>query len=214
MSACQIGPVAVVGAGGHGKMVVATLQAAGLAIAGVFDDDATKHGTFLLGVQVEGTLTKLIHSDCQYAVIGVGDNRTRMQLVERLQNHKMEWISVVHPLAYVHPSAKLGKGTVVFAGAIIQPDAVVGSHSIINTGATVDHDCQVDDFVHLAPGTNLAGKVRIHAGAFIGIGTAIIPGLCVGEWAVVGAGAAVIRDVPAGAIEVGVPAKGLSPRSS
>jgi sugar O-acyltransferase (sialic acid O-acetyltransferase NeuD family) len=212
MSENRVDAIAVLGAGGHAKVVIATLQAAGFTVAAVFDDDAAKQGSALLGVEVQGTLAEFANSSYRHAVIAVGSNATRMRLAERLQNQlqNIEWVIAVHPQTYVHSSVKLGAGTVVFAGAVVQPDAVVGAHAIINTGATIDHDCLIGDFVHIAPGTHLAGEVRIDRGAFIGIGAAVIPSRKVGEWATVGAGAMVVNDIPARATAVGVPARVLS----
>ncbi|HKP11957.1 MAG TPA: acetyltransferase [Blastocatellia bacterium] len=201
--------VAVLGAGGHAKVVIATLRAAGFTVAAVFDDDAAKQGTALLGVEVRGRLADFVRFNYQRAVVAIGNNRVRMQAAERLTATRpaIEFVIAVHPHARVHESAELGAGTVVFAGAVIQPDTAVGEHAIINTGATVDHDCAIGDFAHIAPGAHLAGDVHIGRGAFVGIGAVVIPGQRVGEWATVGAGAAVVRDIPAGATAVGVPAR-------
>jgi len=49
--------------------------------------------------------------------------------------------------------------------------------------------------------------VRIESGAFIGTEALILPGVTVGAGAVVAAGAVVSRDVPAGVLVAGVPAK-------
>jgi sugar O-acyltransferase (sialic acid O-acetyltransferase NeuD family) len=201
--------VAVLGAGGHAKVVIATLRAAGFTVAAAFDDDEAKQGSALLGVGVRGKLAEFAGSGCRRAVIAIGDNAARIRVAEGLQIQlpDVEWVTAVHPHACVHQSVRLGAGTCVFAGAVIQPDAVVGAHAIINTGATVDHDCLVGDFVHIAPGAHLAGDVRIDRGALVGIGAAVVPGRRVGEWATVGAGATVVRDVPAHATAVGVPAR-------
>jgi sugar O-acyltransferase (sialic acid O-acetyltransferase NeuD family) len=199
--------VYVIGASGHGKVVIATLQAAGVAIAGVLDDDPAKHGLRILGVPVPGPAEMAIGSE-HAVVIAVGSNATRKRIADFL-NGRVAWSTAVHPEATVHPSVKIGEGTVVFAGTVIQPDTVIGGHVIINTAATVDHDCRVADYVHVAPGVRVAGDVRLGEGVFMGVGACTIQGVHVGEWATLGAGAVAIRNVPAGVTAVGVPARSL-----
>lgn len=195
----------VLGAGGHAKVVLSTLLAAGLSVDGLFDDDPQKQGLYVLGVKVIGTIEDAKKRTPARGVLAIGSNRTRQLLAREFPG--WEWLSVVHPRAYVHSSVSLGPGTVVFAGAVVQPDTHIGAHTIVNTGATVDHDCQVWDFVHLAPGVHLAGQVIIEEGVFIGIGSAVIPKVKVGAWTVVGAGAAVVENLPPYITAVGVPAK-------
>lgn len=201
--------VVVVGAGGHAKVVVATLRAAGYEIDAVLDDDSAKWGQDLLGIRVHGPATGIQPGVAARAVLAIGDNATRQSLAQRL---RLEWATVVHPTAYVHPSVRLGPGAVVFAGAVIQPDTVVGAHGIINTGATVDHDCSLGDFVHVAPGCHLSGGVAIGEGAFLGIGCVAIPQTKVGAWTVVGAGGVVVSDLPAHSLARGVPARVVGER--
>ena len=196
--------VAVLGAGGHAKVVISTLRAAGYAIEAVFDDDSTKHGAQIMGLPIKGALSKAAEQGSRYGVVALGNNATRRTISERIIG--LTWLTVVHPRAYVDPSVCLGEGTVVFAGAVLQADTVIGRHAIINTGATIDHDCILGDFVHAAPGSRLAGDVMVDEGVLLGIGSATIPGVHIGAWSVVGAGAAVTRDIPPGVLAVGVPA--------
>jgi sugar O-acyltransferase (sialic acid O-acetyltransferase NeuD family) len=195
-----VSAVHVVGAGGHAKVVVATLQALGREVAGIYDDDPASWGRALLGVAVVGPPERARSP----AIVAIGDNRARQALVARLG---LEWTSAVHPAALVHPSVGLEPGVVVFAGAVLQPDTRLGAHTVVNTAASVDHDCLLGPFVHVAPGARLAGGVAVGEGALLGIGSAVIPGVSIGAWAVVGAGAACVRAVPAGVTARGVPAR-------
>jgi sugar O-acyltransferase (sialic acid O-acetyltransferase NeuD family) len=198
--------IAVLGAGGHAKVVLSTLLAAGFSVEGLLDKDEQKWGQKILGVPVLGPLEMVRSGGFSHAVIAIGDNKIRKEVAERFNGY-CDWITVVHPYSFVHPSVQIGKGTVIFAGVIIQPDTVLGDHVILNTGVTVDHDCVVANFVHLAPGVHLAGSVIVEEGGFLGTGSVVIPGKKVGRWAIVGAGAVVIRDVPPLTTVVGVPAK-------
>ena len=192
----------VIGAGGHGKVVVATLQAAGQAMSAVMDSNPERVGSTVLGIPVQllGAGTNAEGP----AVIGVGDNAARKALAGRLA---WDWATAIHPTAIVHESVTVEPGAVVFAGAIIQPGAHIRSHAIVNTGARVDHDCDIEAFAHVAPGVSMSGGVRVGEGALVGVGASIAPGCTIGAWSIIGAGAVVTTDIPDHVTAVGVPAR-------
>ncbi len=200
----ELDPLIVLGAGGHGKVVVATLDAAGRRPTSIYDDDSETHGTEILGVPVVGTLADVAGHPELEAILGIGDNAVRPRVARGLS---LRWISAVHPRAHVHPSVEIGEGTVVFAGAVIQPDARLGCHVVVNTGATVDHDCEIGDFAHVGPGAHLCGKVKVGRRVLVGVGASVRPDIRIGDGATVGAGAAVVSDVEPGATVVGNPAR-------
>lgn len=202
--------VIVVGGGGHAKVVISSLRAQGYKICTVYDDDSAKWGQRLLGLPIAGPIERLGEPDRHPAVIALGDPLLRKQLAER---YARDWITVIHPRAYVDDSVTIGPGSVVFAGAVIQPGTTIGSHCIINTSASVDHDCVLSDYINIAPGAHLASKVRVASGADLGTGANVIPGISIGEFSVVGSGATVIHDVPPYVTAVGCPARVIKRRA-
>lgn len=203
--------VIIVGAGGHGKVVLDILRARGEhRVVGFLDANSDLHGMEISRCPVLGDLNmvgKLKAKGVAGAVVAIGDNRVRRSYAQKLAWSGLTLVNAVHPSAVVSPTAVLGENVVVAAGAIVCTEAHVGNSVILNTAATVDHECDIGEGVHIAPGARLAGRVSVGAGAFIGIGASALPCLKVGEDAIVGGGALVHRDVPAGATVVGVPAR-------
>jgi acetyltransferase EpsM len=200
--------VLILGAGGHGKVVADALIRAGHTPLGFLDDDPTRHGTHTLGLPVLGHIGDFARHQPDGLILGIGANDARRAIVHALGDPADSlWCNAIHPQAVVAPSARLGRGILVAAGAIINPDARIGDHAIVNTAATIDHDCAVGAYAHLAPGTHLAGNVQIGEGALLGIGTIVIPGRTIGPWSIIGAGSTVIHDLPGHCTALGTPAR-------
>lgn len=207
--------VIVVGAGGHARVVIDAFQRTGIEVLFATDVDPAKHGQSLLGVAVRGGDEALApygpgSVDLALGVGSVGRDGVRRAIFERLAARGHRFATVIHPAAVVAPDVTLLEGAQVMAGAVVQTGSCIGRNAIVNTGACVDHDCRVGDHAHIAPGATLSGGVEIGAGAFVGTGACVIQSVRIGEGSVVAAGAVVIRDVPAGACVMGVPARGRS----
>lgn len=174
------------GAGGHAKVIIDIVIAAGKSIDALFDDNKELKNLLdypvLPGEYVKGPL-----------IVSIGHNKTRKWIVESLSVH---FGLAIHPSAIVSGHAGIGEGSVVMQGSIIQSCTRIGRHCIINTGASVDHDCILDDYVHISPHATICGEITIGEGSWIGAGATIIPGVKIGKWSVVGAGSMITKDIP------------------
>jgi UDP-perosamine 4-acetyltransferase len=119
-----------------------------------------------------------------------------------------------HPRALMSDGASAGPGLQLLAGAVVQTGARLGANVIVNTRAVVEHDAEVGDHSHIAPMACLSGGVRVGARAHVGAGAVVLQGRTIGEGAVVGAGSVVTRDVPAGSVVAGNPARALGKAGS
>ncbi len=195
--------ILVYGAGGHGIEVAAAVRALGheVTVRGGLQSDGPLHYVADLNA------LKLLQPDGY--IVAVGDNQTRRVLANRLLDvfaDTVPWVVIVHPSAWVDPTAVFGPGVYVAAGAVVQGQAMIGSGSIVNTGAVVSHGCNVGAFCHIAPNATLCGDVTVDSLAFVGAGSVVKEGVLLGGLTVVGCGAAVVNDWR-GATVIGVPAR-------
>ncbi len=203
----------IYGGGGHGKVVIETIEAqyGPQAIAGIFDDDPNKKNLDFYGHKIVGSI-KDFQEQIPNLILAIGSNEIRQKKSAEIKSLIKSFVTAIDPYTRISRAAKIGVGTLVMPGVIINADASIGSHCILNTNAVIEHDCEVGNFTHIAPSAVLTGAVKIGDVTMIGSNSVIVPGIEIGNNCLIAAGSVVTANIPDNAIVRGNPARILKIR--
>ncbi len=212
--------LAIIGAGGHGRVVLDILLQSGWRegrrggpadVVAFLDNNPQIHGRRIDGVPVRGAVCDLPRLAAEAAldgvVIAIGDNGVRRGIAREVEGWGVPLLSAIHRSAALAHNVTLGRNLVVAAGVVVCAHCQIGDSAILNTGCIIDHQTSIGEGVHVCPGVRIAGRVHVEAGAFVGIGATIVPKVTIGCEAIVGAGSVVIADVAPLSTVVGTPAR-------
>lgn len=186
--------MAIVGAGGYGRVALDVLVAAGFGgwVIGFYDDAHAALPAEIRGFPVLGDigmLKSMLSVEAVHVIVAVTDNVARLRIANSIRVLGARFFTAVHPLAYASSEAIIGDGTVLAAGSVVHPDAACGSHCYLGPGSVVDRDAVVG------------------AGTWVSAGVVVGPGARVGARSVLGQNASVGRKAM---VEEGVEVPALS----
>jgi acetyltransferase-like isoleucine patch superfamily enzyme len=121
----------------------------------------------------------------------------------------------------VLPHAQIGENCNICSHCFIENDVVIGNNVTIKCGVQVWDGITLEDDVMVGSNVTFTNdmypksknedwkllRTKVCKGASIGAGAVILPGLTIGEGAMIGAGSVVTKDVPAGELWIGNPAR-------
>ena len=126
--------------------------------------------------------------------------------------------------------AKIGSNCNINAHVFIENDVTVGNNVTIKCGVQLWDGITIEDNVFIGPNVTFTNdkyprskvypekflRTTIKKGASIGANSTLLSGITIGEDAMIGAGSVVTKDLPAGELWFGNPAKkqGLAPAKS
>ena len=131
-------------------------------------------------------------------------HRSMAQLIEYYRKQGMK----IGENCYIGHNVSFGRGG---------KDPITVGDNCILTGCTIlGHDASPALFLDELQGTSIFDRKSLKLetvignNVFIGVNAVVLPGVHIGDFSIIGAGAVVTKDIPAGSVAAGNPAKLIS----
>jgi sugar O-acyltransferase (sialic acid O-acetyltransferase NeuD family) len=201
----------IYGAGGAGRELAFALSLENRwSVQGFIDDTPGKAGHVVSGIPVIGHIGRFTGKEVPIAVCICNDPSIKRAVVSRaMAQGQHDFPAIIgSQKSIVAPSAKLGIGCIVsLPDNFISPDVVLGDFVFVNCATRIGHDVTVGDYTTIFSGIDIGGFAQIGADCVIGSASVINPHVKIGDGSIIGAGSVVVKDIPAGVVAAGNPAR-------
>lgn len=208
------GRTIIVGAGGFGRELInwaLDCQDAGRLppLAGLIDDNLQALDGFTYPVGMLGTISDFVPHADDHLLMAIGTPSIKQKVATALEERGGIFVTLIHPLAVVARSARVGEGTILCPLSMVSADADIGRLCQVNALSSIGHDVRIGEYCTLSAHVDLTGGVSLGQSVMVGTGAKLLPRVKVGDSATIGAGSTVYRNVRAGASVYTAPAKTL-----
>jgi sugar O-acyltransferase (sialic acid O-acetyltransferase NeuD family) len=140
-------------------------------------------------------------------LIAIGSPKTRSQLADKLNLHKFQQQTFIHPNSHISPDVSISKGSIIYPNVTLHEGVFLEQNVLINSNVTIGHETTVGEFSNIGPGASIGGCCKIGKNAYIGIGVSMVENITIRSRVTIGAGSVVISDINSEGTYIGVPAK-------
>jgi len=193
----------LIGAGGHARSLINTLELCSFKIDGIYDDNF-RSDEEVNSYALTGKVKDIMPEDT--LVLAVGDSVKRSALFSKYQKQICKK-NIIHPSAIIEKRAIIGRSNQILARTYINSNVTMGDNNILNTGSILEHEAIVGSHNHISVGTVICGRVKVSDRCFIGAGAVIIDKAKICDDVIIGANSVVIGDIDRPGTYAGNPAR-------
>lgn len=164
-----------------------------------FLNDVEKQDTMIGNYPVLDKLTNWhkLNKDCYFifTIHHYYAMQKRHELLKSLQIPIERFANIIHPLAYISKSCKLGHGIIVYPFVKLHALSRIGNFCSIRSSANIGHDCNIGEFNYIGPNAVLSGYCQSEEGVYIAPNVTINPWLKLGKYSMIGSNSVIYKDV-------------------
>lgn len=201
--------VVILGIGNYSEVIIELCQEVGHTVVGLYHFNSTRNGEEVLGYKIKGNYQDFILSmPCNNVVVAVGNNEIRNEWLSKLRKLEFNTISLIHPLAYISPSATVGRAVYIHAHSFVWTKAFLYNDVIISPKAVVAHHVSIGEACHISASSTIGAYVQLESNVTVGINAGIISKpILIGAGSIIGANSMIIDNVEKNSIMVGTPGR-------
>lgn len=156
-------------------------------IVGFMDDNNTREPYW---GSVDPSKVAGLFKDFDAAIISVSTSiEFRERVFKEFREAGAKFANVIHPTAYVSPTAEIGKGNVILAQCHIGAYARIGDNNFISAKCSIEHHNKVGSHNTFGPAVVTSSRVEIGDRCRFGTGIFMEPNVTIGDDCIVASGA-------------------------
>ena len=192
--------VLIIGAGGHARSCLETIQLENkYEVHGFFDNNRKNfNGYQFLGTDRDIHKFRKVCINLFLCLGSIENIPFKWLIYQRAKKLKFKFPKIISPLSFVSKNTSIGEGTIVMNHSFINSNVKIGKNSIINNKALLEHDVQIGNNTHISTGAILNGGVKIGNNVFIGSGAIIKENVVIKSGSIIGMGSIVLKNVNSG----------------
>ena len=175
---------------------------------GFLDDDISKKGSNIFGVEVLGSINDSNKFSDTYFINGIGNSGnfiSKQKVIKRSLVEPSRFETIIHPSSSVSSFSKIGKGSVIFQNVTVCSNVDIGMHVAVLPNSIISHDVKIKNYSTIAGGVCISGNSVIGESSYIGTNSSIRENLSIGNKCLIGMSSNILNNVDNNTVYYGNP---------
>jgi len=113
--------------------------------------------------------------------IGITDMIWKLLIHEYCTAKDWKPATIIHPSAFISPTASVGDGVFIAAHAAVSSDARIDDFCLVHFNASIGHDARIGSFSSILPGARISGNASVGKRSMIGSNAFVASGVKIGD---------------------------------
>lgn len=140
----------------------------------------------------------VINIQKKYAIVAIADPQAKEAINRIITGLNCQYLSIIHPTAYVSPLARIGSGVIIGPFSYLAPCSEVSDNCILNVRVTLGHDAVIGPGSIVSPHVDINGFAQVGRYSFLGANVTVDPKVKIGDYCVVSSGLTLKKNAPSG----------------